>query len=208
MAMREQAARVGAVVNIISPSDLDDDPETWGDAQEYFPLAVETRYSAEEMLYISNAVLFHGVRVQPVGTRELWNRLVPTELPELLAVPVCSVDEATWYTPLVRGSAPRAQVFVMPPYTVDADGLLVVNATKIDTTMPSLAHPLATLKLSYIVPDVVIGPATPDDVVMPMYSRETQPESSPQNRPDWVYMLIGGVSAVVLLAVGIFVAFV
>ena len=78
----------------------------------------------------------------------------------------------------------------------------------IDTTKPSLAHPLATLNLSYIVPDVVIGPATPDDVVKPMYSRETQPESSPQNRPDWVYMLIGGVSAVVLLAVGIFVAFV
>ena len=206
--MRELATREGAEVTMVPVRALRAAPEAWGAAQAYLPLAVEPGYSLQEMLYIGNAVLFHGVKIKPVGSRELWAQMVPAEMPELLNICPSRPNDESWYKPLLPVAPVHTQVYAAPARRAGTAGVYVIHDTKIDTTMPSLAHPLATLKLSYIVPDVVIGPATPDDVVMPMYSRETQPESSPQNRPDWVYMLIGGVSAVVLLAVGIFVAFV
>ena len=205
--MRELAAREGAEVKIVPPRALREAPEVWGAAQAYLPMAVEPGYSAQEMLYIGNAVLFHGVKIKPVGARELWAQMVPAEMPELLNICPCSPDDDSWYKSLIPVMPSRTQTNTTPVCKVDAAGIYVINDTKVDTTMPNLAHPLATLNRSYIVPDVVIGPASPEDVVLPMYSEAPRPKSTLQNATDWRYMLIGGFAALVLVAVGIFIVF-
>lgn len=205
--MRELATREGAEVTMVPVRALRAAPEAWGAAQAYLPLAVESGYSLQEMLYIGNAVLFHGVKIKPVGSRELWAQMVPAEMPELLSLCPCRPDDESWYKTLLPVEPAHTLVYAAPALRTGSAGIYVINDTKVDTTMPSLAHPLATLNLSYIVPEVVIGPATPDDVLMPMYSGETQSASSPPNRPDWRYMLMGGFAAVVLVAVVIFIVF-
>lgn len=195
--MREQAALVGVKVKIVSPSELDENPESWGDAQAYFPLAVEPSYSAEEMLFISNAVLFYGVQIKPVGTREIWERMVPTEMPELLAVRTCSVDDAAWYTPLVNSSARNEA----PACEPDADGCYMLKNTKVDATPPCLRAPLADLSSAFIEPEVVI-----DVALLDSRGRPAPWVESPPKPPVMRYVLMGVCATVVLIIVGILLA--
>lgn len=107
------------------------------------PLALETGYDDGELLELFHASMRCGMHLMPVGNADVWENMVPLELPEMSANPVFS-PESDWFVPEADEDA-ESENAAANEIVSYAHGISVINGTTVSTHTPDLKTPLADL---------------------------------------------------------------